>query len=75
MERMAGDVEKRDVSTGGNGREAEAERVIPGRRIIGTGEWSQNAVVLQLAPAHGCRKSTSVQRCLLLPNLEIRFVA
>jgi hypothetical protein len=36
MERMEGDVEKREVSTGGNGREAEAERVIPGRRIIGT---------------------------------------
>ena len=33
---MEGDVEKREVSTGGNGREAEAERVIPRRRIIGT---------------------------------------
>jgi len=31
MEHMEGDVEKREVSTGGNGREAEAERVIPGR--------------------------------------------
>jgi hypothetical protein len=29
MERMEGDVEKREVSTGGNGREAESERVIP----------------------------------------------
>jgi xanthine/CO dehydrogenase XdhC/CoxF family maturation factor len=38
MERMAGDVEKREVSTGGNGREAEAERLIPRRRIIGTAE-------------------------------------
>ena len=38
MERMAGDVEKREVSTGGNGREAEAERLIPRRRIIGTKE-------------------------------------
>jgi hypothetical protein len=36
MERMEGDGEKREVSTGGHGREAEAERVIPGRRIIGT---------------------------------------
>jgi hypothetical protein len=36
MERMAGDVEKREVSTGGNGREAESERVIPGRVIIST---------------------------------------
>ena len=36
MERMEGDVEKREVSTGGNGREAEAEKVILGRRIIGT---------------------------------------
>ena len=36
MERMEGDVEKREESTGGNGREAEAERAIPGRRIIGT---------------------------------------
>ena len=36
MERMEGDVEKREVSTGGNGREAESERLIPGRRIIGT---------------------------------------
>jgi hypothetical protein len=26
-----------EVSTGGNGREAEAEKLIPGRRIIGTG--------------------------------------
>jgi hypothetical protein len=33
---MAGDVEKREVSTGGNGREAESERVIPGRVIIST---------------------------------------
>jgi len=31
MERMEGDVEKREVSTGGNGREAEAERLVPGR--------------------------------------------
>jgi hypothetical protein len=38
MERMAGDVEKREGSTGGNGREAEAEKVIPGSRIIGTAE-------------------------------------
>jgi hypothetical protein len=36
MERMEGDVEKREVSTGGNGREAEAEKLILGRRIIGT---------------------------------------
>ena len=36
MERMAGDVEKREVSTGGNGREAESERLIPIRQIIGT---------------------------------------
>ena len=36
MERMEGDVEKREVSTGGNGREAEAEKLIPGRGIIGT---------------------------------------
>ena len=44
MERMAGDVEKREVSTGGNGREAEAERVIPGSGIIGT--RGPNAVAL-----------------------------
>jgi hypothetical protein len=37
-ERMEGDVEKREVSPGGNGREAESERGIPGRRIIGTAE-------------------------------------
>jgi hypothetical protein len=37
MERMEGDVEKREVSTGGNSREAASERVIPGRGIIGTG--------------------------------------
>jgi hypothetical protein len=36
MEHMDGDVEKREVSTGGNGREAESERVIPVSRIIGT---------------------------------------
>ena len=36
MERMEGYVEKREVSTGGNGREAESERLIPGRGIIGT---------------------------------------
>jgi hypothetical protein len=35
---MEGDVEKREVSPGGNGREAESERGIPGRRIIGTAE-------------------------------------
>ena len=38
MERMEGDVEKREVSTGGNGREAESEKLIPGSRIIGTTE-------------------------------------
>jgi hypothetical protein len=38
MERMEGDVEKREVSTGGNGREAEAEKLVPGRQIIGTNE-------------------------------------
>ena len=35
---MEGDVEKREVSTGGNGREAEAERLIPRSRIIGTAQ-------------------------------------
>jgi hypothetical protein len=35
MERMEGDVEKREVSTGGNGRYGESERLIPGRVIIG----------------------------------------
>jgi hypothetical protein len=48
MERMAGDVEKREVSTGGNGREAESERVIPGSRIIGTWEWPQNVAAVVL---------------------------
>jgi hypothetical protein len=38
MERMDGDVEKREVSTGGNGREAESERLIPIRQIIGPKE-------------------------------------
>jgi hypothetical protein len=36
---MEGDVEKREVSTGGNGREVNSERVVPGRRIIGTCGW------------------------------------
>jgi len=36
MERMEGDVEKREVSTGGNGRYGESERLIPGRVILGT---------------------------------------
>jgi hypothetical protein len=36
MERMEGDVEKREVSTGGNGRYGESERLIPGRVIIST---------------------------------------
>jgi hypothetical protein len=46
MERMAGDVEKREVSTGGNGREAESERLIPRRRIIGT-SWSHTQPFLR----------------------------
>jgi hypothetical protein len=33
---MEGDGEKREVSTGGNGREVNSERVVPGSRIIGT---------------------------------------
>jgi hypothetical protein len=33
---MEGHGEKREVSTGRNGREAESERVVPGRQIIGT---------------------------------------
>jgi hypothetical protein len=33
---MEGYVDKRWLSTGGNGREAEAEKLIPGSRIIGT---------------------------------------
>jgi hypothetical protein len=33
---MEGYGEKREVSPGGNGREANSERLIPGRRIIGT---------------------------------------
>jgi len=33
---MEGDVEKREVSTGGNGRYGESERLIPGRVILGT---------------------------------------
>jgi hypothetical protein len=49
MERMEGDVEKREVSTGGNGREAEAERVIPGSRIIGT---TQGQVVYRRGELH-----------------------
>jgi hypothetical protein len=35
---MEGHGEKREVSTGRNGREAESERVVPGRQIIGTPE-------------------------------------
>jgi len=38
MSRMEGDGEKREVSTGGNGREVNSERVVPGRQIIGTWE-------------------------------------
>jgi hypothetical protein len=51
MERMEGDVEKREVSTGGNGREAEAEKLIPGRRIIGTAE---EGYVYKRQAAHWC---------------------
>ena len=41
-----------------------AARFPPHSQLWGTQRdfsWPQNAVVLQLAPAHGCRKSTSVQ--------------
>src|SRR5688572_15254446 len=40
------------------GKTGEADT---GKRDYRNREWPQNAVVLQLAPAHGCRKSTSVQ--------------
>jgi hypothetical protein len=60
MERMAGDVEKREVSTGGHGREAEAEKVIPGRRIIGT---AQGQGVYIKGRLHTDAFATTICRC------------
>jgi hypothetical protein len=47
---MEGDVEKREVSTGGNGRYGESERLIPGRVIIGTSAGGNARIGVAEAP-------------------------